>query len=89
MDWLNLPSLNGLRAFSVVAEAGSYALAAERLNVTQAAVSQQVRALEKHLGLALVARRGRGIELTGSGASLARELGIGFQIISRGVERLT
>jgi LysR family glycine cleavage system transcriptional activator len=89
MNWLNLPSLNGLRAFSVVAEAGSYALAAERLSVTQAAVSQQVKALEKHLGLALVARRGRGIELTGSGAGLARELGIGFEIIGKGVERLT
>jgi len=89
MDWLNLPPMNGLRAFSVVAEAGSFTLAAERLNVTQAAVSQQVKALERHLGLALIARRGRGIELTGPGAGLARELGIGFEIIGRGVERLT
>lgn len=89
MDWLKLPPLNGLRAFSAVAEAGSYTLAAERLNVTQAAVSQQVKALEKHLGLTLVTRRGRGIELTSSGAGLARELSMGFEIIGRGVERLT
>ena len=89
MNWLKLPSLNRLRAFSAVAEAGSYTLAAERLNVTQAAVSQQVKALEKHLGLTLVTRRGRGIELTSSGAGLARELSMGFEIIGRGVERLT
>lgn len=89
MDWLKLPPLNGLRAFSAVAEAGSYTLAADRLNVTQAAVSQQVKVLEKHLGLTLVTRRGRGIELTSSGAGLARELSMGFEIIGRGVERLT
>jgi len=89
MDWLTLPPLNSLRAFSVVADTSSYTLAAERLNVTQAAVSQQVKALEKHLGLGLVAKLGRGIELTGPGARLARELGIGFEIIGKGVETLS
>jgi len=89
MDWMNLPSLNALRAFSAVAETGSYTLAADRLNVTQAAVSQQVKALEKHLGVALVARLGRSIELTGAGARLARELDIGFEIIGRSVEHLS
>ncbi len=88
MDWLHLPPMNALRAFSAVAEAGSYTVAAERLNVTQAAVSQQVKSLERHLGVALVTRRGRGIELTEPGIILARELGIGFEIIGRGVERL-
>jgi LysR family glycine cleavage system transcriptional activator len=89
MEWMNLPSLNALRAFSAVAETGSYTLAAVRLNVTQAAVSQQVKALEKHLGVALVARLGRSIELTGAGARLARELDIGFEIIGRSVEHLS
>ena len=42
MDWMKLPPLNSLRAFATVAEAGGYTFAAERLNVTQAAVSQQV-----------------------------------------------
>ena len=37
-----------------MADAGSYAAAADRLNVTQAAVSQQVRALEERLGVALL-----------------------------------
>lgn len=88
MDWMKLPPLNSLRAFSAVADTGSYTLAAERLNVTQAAVSQQVKSLEKHLGISLVAKLGRGIELTDSGVRLARELGTGFEIIGRGVERL-
>lgn len=86
---MTLPPLNSLRAFSSVAENGSYTMAAERLNVTQAAVSQQVKTLEKHLGTALVTKRGRGIELTSPGIRLARELGIGFEIIGRGVERLS
>ena len=88
MDWMNLPPLNSLRAFSAVAETASYVLAANRLNVTQAAVSQQVKALEKRLGVSLVARLGRGIQLTGPGATLAKELSLGFEIISRGIERL-
>nr|WP_321254611.1 LysR family transcriptional regulator [uncultured Ruegeria sp.] len=89
MNWLNLPSLNALRAFSAVAEVGSYTLAAECLNVTQAAVSQQVKSLEKHLGIPLVEKRGRGISLTSQGERLARELSIGFEIVGRGVERVT
>ncbi|MDA7426927.1 LysR family transcriptional regulator [Primorskyibacter aestuariivivens] len=88
MDWLNLPPLNSLRAFAAVAGAGSYAEAADHLNVTQAAVSQQVKALERRLGVALVARVGRGIELTESGAHLARDLEAGFDIINRGVARI-
>ena len=88
MNWLNLPTLNSLRAFAAVADAGSYAAAANRLNVTQAAVSQQVKALEKRIGITLVNRVGRGIELTSSGARLARDLEAGFDIISRGVARV-
>ncbi len=89
MNWTKLPPLNSLRALATVADAGGYTLAAERLNVTQAAVSQQVKILEKHIGMPLVKRLGRGIELTTPGARLARELGAGFEIIGRGVERLS
>lgn len=88
MDWTSLPPLNSLRAFAAVAETRSYTLAAGRLNVTQAAVSQQVRALEKRLGVALVSRLGRGIELTDAGARLARDLATGFDTMCAGVERL-
>lgn len=89
MEWSDLPSLNSLRAFSAVAESGSYSRAARQLNVTHAAVSQQVKSLEARLDTALVVRVGRGIELTAEGASLARDLGAGFAAIRRGVETLT
>ena len=84
---MNLPPLNSLRAFAAVAEAGSYAAAANSLNVTQAAVSQQVKALERRIGVVLVERAGRSVELTRPGAQLARDLEAGFDIIGRGVER--
>lgn len=89
MDWLKLPPLNSLRAFAAVAEAGSYTLAAERLNVTHAAISQQVKALEGRIGTPLVVRTGRGIQLTNEGSLLARDLEKGFSQIWNGVEQLS
>ncbi len=89
MEWSDLPSLNSLRAFSAVAETGSYSRAAKQLNVTHAAVSQQVKSLEERLGVSLVVRAGRGITLTSEGAGLARDLDMGFAAIRRGVESLT
>ncbi len=86
--WKSLPPLSSLRAFQAVAEHGGYAQAARELNVTHAAVAQQVRALETRLGVALVAREGRGMALTGEGADLARALGEGFALIQTGVEAL-
>ena len=89
MEWSDLPSLNSLRAFSAVAETGSYSQAARQLNVTHAAVGQQVKSLEERLGVSLVVRVGRGITLTSEGASLARDLESGFTAIHRGVVTLT
>ena len=89
MNWADLPSLSSLRAFAAVADAEGYTRAATALNVSHAAVSQQVKALESRLGVPLVARAGRGITLTEEGRSLARDLETGFAAISRGVEALT
>ncbi len=89
MDWSELPSLNSLRAFSAVAETGSYSAAAAQLNVTHAAVSQQVKSLEARLGVSLAVREGRGIRLTAEGAALAHDLGTAFSTIRRGIENLT
>ena len=89
MDWSGLPSLNSLRAFSAVAETGSYSKAGDLFNVTHAAVNQQVKILEARLGVSLVVRAGRGITLTADGATLARELDTGFDTISKAVEALT
>ncbi len=89
MDWSGFPSLNSLKTFSTVAELGSYSRAGTALNVTHAAVSQQIKALETRLGLALVARNGRKIALTKEGTALARELSAGFATIRRGIDTLT
>ena len=48
------------------------------LNVTHAAVAQQVRALETELGVALLRREGRAVVLTAEGARLAAALAEGF-----------
>lgn len=84
-----MPSLNSLRAFSELAQESSYTKAAERLNVTNAAVRQQVKVLEEHLGMSLVHRQGRGVALTSEGSTLARSLDNAFNMIGRSVETLT
>jgi len=88
IDWKSLPSLSALRAFDAAAGCLSFSGAARMLNVTPAAVSQQVRSLEADLGVALVRREGRGIALTEHGAHLAHSLAQGFGAISRGVDSL-
>jgi LysR family glycine cleavage system transcriptional activator len=66
-----LPPLASLRAFALVAETGSLAAAAERLNVTQPAVSKRIRGLEAHLGVALVRRGANALRLTPEGEAYA------------------
>jgi DNA-binding transcriptional LysR family regulator len=61
-----------LQAFCEVIERKSFSLAAERLGVTQPAVSLQVRALEKRLGTQLLDRSGRRVEPTDAGLRLYR-----------------
>lgn len=69
MPRVHLP-LNALRAFESSARHLSFTLAAAELNVTQAAVSQQVRALESRLGAPLFRRLPRGLALTDEGHAL-------------------
>ena len=88
MNWSDFPSLNSLRAFATLAETGSYSRAATALNISHAAVSQQVKALESRLGIALVVREGRRVKLSREGAVLARHLTAGLAAIREGVEAL-
>ncbi len=62
--------LNALRTFEAVASRLSFARGAEALNVTPAAVSSQIRALEERLGQTLFNRHGRQITLTEAGQKL-------------------
>ncbi len=62
--------LTALRSFVAVADAGGVTRAAGFLNLTQSAVSMQVKRLEEALNLTLLDRSGRGVALTGSGEQL-------------------
>src|ERR1700685_2629811 len=59
-----LPSLNGLRAFEAAARHLSFTNAASELNVTQTAISHQIRRLEQELGIRLFVRQNRALQLT-------------------------
>ncbi|WP_421850968.1 LysR family transcriptional regulator [Oricola sp.] len=89
MDWRGIPSLNSLRAFSAVADTLSFSRAGRELNVSHAAVSQQVRALEANLGAPLVTRQGRGVALTAEGKELATRLEKAFVEIRDAVDALS
>lgn len=70
--------LNALRAFESAARHLSFTRAALELNVTQAAVSQQIRALEERLGAALFKRLPRGLVITDEGRALQPVLSDAF-----------
>jgi len=63
-------NLDYLESFRVVIESGSFSAAAERLQLTQPAVSLQVRQLERSLGATLIERVGRRARPTAAGAAL-------------------
>ncbi len=89
MDWSNLPPLGPLRAFAAYAETGSVSRAGAALNVSHAAISQQIRALEKHLGISLLDRAGRQMALTPEGQALAGAAARGFGEMAGVVAQLT
>jgi DNA-binding transcriptional ArsR family regulator len=62
-----LPPLKGLKAFEAAARSESFTRAAEELNVTQGAVSHQVKALEETLGVKLFHRERQRLILTETG----------------------
>jgi DNA-binding transcriptional LysR family regulator len=62
--------LRHLRYFAAVADEGTFGKAAERLGVTQPALSRQVADLEYHLGAPLVTRTARGVTVTDAGRAL-------------------
>ena len=74
--WLGL-DLRHLVALKTIADEGSFGKAAERLGYTQSAVSQQIAALERIVGLRLVERPGgpRPVSLTEAGNILLRHAG--------------
>ncbi len=65
-------NLRHLRAFAAIADAGGFARAAARLNLSQPALSRQIHALETELGVLLFDRVGRRVQITSEGEDLLR-----------------
>ncbi|MFO6497059.1 MULTISPECIES: LysR family transcriptional regulator [unclassified Bacillus (in: firmicutes)] len=66
-------NLHALRLFYTVAETGSVTQAAKQLNISQPAVTSQIKNLERDIDCTLLVPKGRGILLTQSGAELAKQ----------------
>jgi LysR family glycine cleavage system transcriptional activator len=81
-----LPPLNGLRSFEAAARHLSFTRAADELSVTPGAVSQQVKSLERALGIALFRRLPRSLVLTAGGETYLPAIEQAFDIISRATE---
>ncbi|NNH67320.1 LysR family transcriptional regulator [Rhizobium laguerreae] len=80
--------LNGLRAFEASARHLSFTRAAIELCVTQAAVSQQVKSLERRLGAALFQRLPRGLKITAEGEALLPTLTNSFDQMAITLDRI-
>jgi LysR family glycine cleavage system transcriptional activator len=83
-----LPPLNALRAFVVAAKHLSFSKAAAELFVTPAAVSQQVRQLEEHLGCALFRRGPRNLMLTDEGQACLPGLNAAFEGLAQALAEI-
>ena len=77
-----LPPLSWLRSFEASARHCSFTAAAEELNLTQAAVSNQVRSLEKQLGYPLFERMSRSLRLTDMGRAYLPPVRKAFEDLS-------
>lgn len=89
MNWRYMPPLSALRAFEAYATCGSLQRDGDELNVSHAAISQQIRNLEVHLNVTLLDRRGRQAQLTEEGRAFALVLTSSFEAISAHVTLLT
>ena len=83
-----LPPLSSLEGFEAAARLGSFAAAAEALNLTQSAVSHQIRLLEAALGLRLFRRLHRQVVLTDAGRDFQRTVDVTLEGLRVGVDRL-
>eukprot|EP01132_Coremiostelium_polycephalum_P006583 gene6583-8149_t len=86
-NYRNLP-LGALIGFEAAARLESFSLAAAELNMTQSAVSHQIKALENQLGQPLFRRINRKVELTDAGRDLRATAASALETIRLGVRRL-
>ena len=86
--YARLPPLNALKAFEAAGRHLSVKKAAAELNVTPAAVSHQIKALEDALGVKLFIRRNRALELTEAARACLPKLREGFDSLAQAVSTL-
>ena len=84
-----LPNMNQLRAFEAAARLESFKGAAQELNVTQAAISHQIKALEEAFGIKLFQRGTRKVTPTKDARTFADRLGAAFHEIAEATNALT
>lgn len=77
------PPLTALRAFEAAARTGSLTKAGAELNVTHAAIAQQIRRLEAWFDAPLMRRAGRGVEVEPEAERLAAQLSAAFAAIQK------
>lgn len=85
----NMPSLLGLLTFDAVARHLSFSRAGRELHVTQGAVSHRIRALEEEVGVVLLARTSRRVQLTEAGRVLYRATETAFHRLQTGLAEMS
>lgn len=85
---MRTPPLNTLHLFDAAARHLNFRLAAKEMNLTQGAVAQQVRRLEKDLGIKLFHRRARGLALTEAGSEYSGPVRRAIAIIEEATQKL-
>jgi LysR family transcriptional regulator, glycine cleavage system transcriptional activator len=80
--------LGALRVFEAVAAHLSFSAAADALNVTPAAVSQQIKALEGYIQVPLFRRNGRGVEITDEGLELLPSVRSGLEKLESAMQQI-
>src|SRR6201981_1860450 len=83
-----LPSLNGLRAFEAAARHLSFTQAAAELNVTQTAISHQIKRLEEELGVRLFVRQNRALTFTPEASGYLPGIRAAFNDLRLATDRL-
>lgn len=85
---MSLPPLKSLPVFEAVARLNSFSKAAEELNVSQSAISHQIRILEDYLGEALFIRQGRQLSLSSEGKHYLDNISASLSQIERASNHL-
>ncbi len=83
-----VPPLSALSGFEAAARLGSFSKAADELNMTQSAISHQIKSLEDFFGQQLFTRVGRSVELSDAGRDFQETAKKSLEMLARGTRRL-